>query len=282
MPGIAHPQDRIASLLDADFMRIAALVHGIAGIVLPENKRPLVQSRLMRRLQALGLDSFSAYADFVSQKGNEVERAELLTAVTTNVTAFFREQHHFDKLLNTILPTLSEKARAGGRVRIWSAGCSSGEEPYSIASCVLAAIPEAGRLDVRILATDIDQSMIARVQTAKYSTEAVAAVPADQTQKLFGPAREGGFVQISDAARHLVRAKLLNLQDNWPMSGTFDAIFCRNVVIYFDKITQERLWLRFAQLLPPGGSLMIGHSERVTGDALSKFVVDGVTTYKRH
>lgn len=281
MAELQHGSNRDAILHDSDFTRIAALVHGIAGIVLPDNKRPLVQSRLTRRLQALGLDSFAAYADFVGQKHNDAERSELLTAVTTNVTAFFREQHHFDTLLSAVLPALAIKARSGGRVRLWSAGCSSGEEPYSLASCLLAAIPDAQRLDVRILATDIDETMVARVRKGHYPAEAASAMSAEHARRLFQGTGDPSLVRISDAARKLVTVKPLNLQDKWPMTGAFDVIFCRNVVIYFDKATQERLWTRFAQLLPSGGYLMIGHSERVTGEALTHFAADGITTYKR-
>ena len=281
MTGAIQTDSRDVKLLDADFIRIAALVHEIAGIVLPENKRPLVQSRLMRRLQALGIDSFARYADFAVQDGNDLERAQLVTAVTTNVTSFFREKHHFDMLIKAVLPALIEKVRAGGKVRIWSAGCSSGEEPYSIAACVLSAIPDAVHLDVRILATDIDETMVARVRDAQYSTEAAATVSAEYARRLFQPSDVPGMVAISEAARKLVTVRPLNLQGGWPMSGQFDVIFCRNVVIYFDKTTQERLWPRFANLLSQGGYLMIGHSERVTGDALSQLSVNGTTTYKR-
>ena len=273
--------EREAPLRDADFKRIAALVHAMAGIVLPENKRPLVQSRLTRRLRALGLSDFSVYADFVSQAENVSERRELVTAVTTNVTSFFRERHHFEALTQTIFPNLTARLRSGGRVRIWSAGCSSGEEAYTIAACLLAALPEAGRLDVRILATDIDRTMVEKARNARYPAEVVASLPRDHARRLFPAPADAGMVQIADPVRALVSCKLLNLQDEWPMRGKFDIIFCRNVVIYFDKDTQEALWQRFAGLLPQGGYLMIGHSERVSGPALAEFATDGLTTYAR-
>jgi chemotaxis protein methyltransferase CheR len=272
--------DRDFPLSDADFARIAGLVHAIAGIVLPENKRPLVHSRLVKRLRALGLAGFADYADLIGDGGSEAERRELVSAVTTNVTSFFREQHHFDLLAQTVLPPLAARAREGGRVRIWSAGCSSGEEAYSIAATVLDALPEAPRLDVRILATDIDEKMVQRVRSAVYPAESVAELSPDLRRKLFGAA-QGSELRIADGLRALVTCKPLNLQQAWPMRGPFDVIFCRNVVIYFDRPTQERLWSRYADLLPPGGYLMVGHSERVSGAALSAFEAVGVTAYRR-
>ncbi|MFN7222680.1 MAG: CheR family methyltransferase [Paracoccaceae bacterium] len=274
-------QAKDVELSNRDFSRISKLVHDIAGIVLVEAKRPLVHSRLMRRLRALGLPDFASYADFICGSGSDDERRELISAVTTNVTAFYREQHHFDKLAQTILPPLIARAKSGGRVRIWSAGCSSGEEPYSIAATVLAAFSDARRHDVRILATDIDQRMVGRTRQAEYPIEAGAELAHERARLLFADPRARDGLRISPAARELVICNALNLQDTWPMKGQFDVIFCRNVVIYFDKATQESLWQRFALALSPGGYLMIGHSERVTGPALSDFEVDGITTYKR-
>lgn len=277
----AQMAERDLQLTDRDFARIAGLVHQIAGIVLAEAKRPLVQSRLTRRLRALNLSDFSAYADFVSDQRGNAERMELISAVTTNVTSFFREAHHFEALTTRALPGLLEKARSGGRVRLWSAGCSSGEEPYSIAATILAACSDIHRHDLRILATDIDHAMVERTRAATYPAEAAAGLSFDHQRWLFGPEVKAANGVIQDALRRLVTCNLLNLQEDWPMKGPFEVIFCRNVVIYFDKTTQERLWQRFAALLPSGGYLMIGHSERVTGPALLDFDVDGITTYRR-
>lgn len=273
--------DRDIQLSDRDFARIAHLVHQIAGIVLADAKRPLVHSRLMRRLRALGLPDFAAYGDFLSGPGGESERQELISAVTTNVTSFFREAHHFETLSRIALPHLMAKARAGGRVRIWSAGCSSGEEPYSIAATVLAAFPDAQRHDLRILATDIDRTMVERTRRASYPAESGTGVAPDIARRLFADPQAPGALRISDAARALVTCNALNLNDTWPMRGPFEMIFCRNVVIYFNKSSQEALWSRFAEILAPGGYLMIGHSERVTGPALAAFEVAGITTYRR-
>jgi chemotaxis protein methyltransferase CheR len=279
------PDNVTLSLKDTDFTKISALVHAISGIVLPDNKRPMVQSRLLRRVQALRMSTLSDYVEFVTGPAGMTERSHLLSAVTTNVTAFFRETHHFETLEKTILPALKQSVMGGRRLRLWSAGCSSGEEPYSLAACVTAAIPNASRLDVRILATDIDQTMVEHVRAGKYTSDAVRDLENEWSSRLFGlPAKEvmrRGSAEIAAPLQAMVRCKSLNLQEEWPMKGLFDVIFCRNVVIYFDKQTQERLWSRFAAVLQPGGYLMIGHSERVTGAALSAFSSEGITTYRR-
>ncbi|MDO8881875.1 protein-glutamate O-methyltransferase CheR [Pseudotabrizicola sp.] len=268
-------------LSDKDFSRIAQLVHGLAGIVLAEAKRPLVHSRLIKRLRALNLRDFAAYADYISASGSEAERLELISAVTTNVTSFFREQHHFDMLTSTVLPPLLAKAQSGGRVRLWSAGCSSGDEPFSLAATVLGLCPDVHRHDLRILATDIDRTVIEKTRRATYAPEAASGLAPEVSRRLFVNPKAEDALQVSDNVRKLVQCNHLNLQDKWPFRGPFDVIFCRNVVIYFDKPTQERLWLRFAEALAPGGYLMIGHSERVTGPSLAEFSADGMTAYRR-
>ena len=281
---IMGPQ-AIPALNDSDFVKIAALVHSISGIVLPENKRPMVQSRLLRRLQALKMSSLSDYVGYVSGSAGVEERARLVSAVTTNVTSFFREEHHFEFLERKILPALKERMKSGGRLRFWSAGCSSGEEPYSLAACLDAAFSNADRLDIRILATDIDQVMVEHVRAATYAVDPLRDMENERAMRLFGKSSKDlakiGSAEIARPLRNLVKCNALNLQDDWPMRGMFDVIFCRNVVIYFDRATQERLWDRFADVLLPGGYLMIGHSERITGGALSAFATEGITTYRR-
>jgi chemotaxis protein methyltransferase CheR len=270
-------------LTDADFARIAALVRRHMGITLAESKRPLVYSRLARRLRALRLDGFPAYLDLLASPDGTTEREELISAVTTNVTAFFRESHHFDTLRDAALPALIDRARAGGRVRLWSAGCSSGEEPYSIAATLAAACPDAARLDIRILATDIDRAILARAEAGLYPDETAAALPADLARLVFPREGRGPEGQaVADPLRRLIRFRRLNLIDTWPMRGPFDVIFCRNVMIYFDRPAQEEIWQRFASLLAPGGWLMIGHSERVSGPAQAGLSVAGITTYRKH
>jgi chemotaxis protein methyltransferase CheR len=177
---------------------------------------------------------------------------------------------------------LLEAARRGGRVRIWSAGCSSGQEPYSIALTILSVMPDAAAFDVKVLATDIDFNMIKEGQSGVYGEEALASLPAALRQRWFtsGAQRGGKKCCATAELRELIAFRELNLIGSWPMRGPFQAIFCRNVVIYFEEHTQAKIWSRFLPLLSPGGFLYVGHSERLAGLAASAFSSDGVTTYR--
>lgn len=267
----------------ADFRQIAAILHDDAGISLSESKAALVYARLAKRLRALGLASFRDYCALVSG-GNAVdERQKLVAALTTNVTKFFREKHHFDHLQRTVLPALIDRARKGGQVRIWSAGCSNGQEAYSAALVILQMMPEVLDRDFKILATDIDPNMIAEGRAGLYGDVAVEDVPAELRNRWLRKVRDGSELkwQVPDEARELVSFRELNLFARWPMKRPFDVIFCRNVAIYFDKEKQSGLWSRFAGALVPNGYLYIGHSERIAGPATSIFVNDGITTWRR-
>lgn len=265
-----------------DFREIAGMLHDDAGIFLPEGKVTLVYSRLAKRLRALGLESFRDYCALVATSEGIDERKRMLAALTTNVTRFFREPHHFEHLKTQVLPALLERARAGGRVRIWSAACSTGQEPYSIAMTLLSLMPDAARYDIRILATDIDPNVVEEARRGLYSEESVNQVPAGLRQAWFASAKATGMknFQVKPAAQELITFRELNLIGEWPMKGKFEVIFCRNVVIYFEEKTQIKVWNRFKAILPVGGRLYIGHSERVAGTGDS-FETDGLTTYKR-
>jgi Methylase of chemotaxis methyl-accepting proteins len=264
-----------------DFRRISAMIHADAGISMPAHKATLVYSRLAKRLRILGLKDFSEYCALVASAEGSGERQEMLAALTTNVTRFYREPHHFEHLRTHILPPLIASARKGGRVRLWSAACSSGQEPYSIALTVLSLLPDAAQRDIRILATDIDPNMIAISKSGLYDRSAIEPVPSDLRQRWFAPVEgDRGMVRIADQARALVEFRRLNLIGDWPMRGTFQAIFCRNVAIYFDDPTQGKIWSRMVTLLDPAGALYIGHSERVSGPAERKLRSDGITTYR--
>lgn len=261
-----------------DFRQIASVLHAHAGIALTEAKAALVYSRLAKRLRSLGLRSFREYCALIDGREGVDERQAMMAALTTNVTRFFREPHHFDHLRDQVMPALAERARAGGRVRLWSAACSNGQEPYSMAITVLDALPEAADLDVRILATDIDPNMVAEGKAGVYRQEHLEPVPMAQRTRWFNKAPEGWAV--NDTLRRLVAFRELNLIGDWPMKGQFDVIFCRNVVIYFDDQTQERVWSRFVPLMTPGATLYIGHSERVSGPAADRLDTSGLTTYR--
>ena len=274
----ARPSPGDVALTDTDFAAIVQLVRVSSGIALGENKRDLVYGRLRRRLRSLGLASFAAYRALLEGPQGQAEMVRMVNAITTNLTGFFREPHHFDHLAQEVLPRL-RTARDGQRLRIWSAGCSSGEEPYSIAMTLRAAMPELGRWDARILATDIDTDMVAHGSAGLYDAARARAIPPlhrrGATQGL-----PDGRVGMSEDLRALIVFKALNLLGAWPMSGPFDAIFCRNVVIYFDKPTQRTLFDRFADMLAPGGHLYIGHSESLFRVS-DRFIHLGRTIYRK-
>lgn len=264
-----------------DFRAIAAMLRADAGIDLPAAKATLAYSRLAKRLRILGLRSFREYCALISSPDGAAERGHMLSALTTNVTRFFREPHHFEHLKSHVLPPLLEQARRGGRVRLWSAACSTGQEPYSLALTLLALAPDAATLDVRILATDIDPAVLARARRGHYGEAELAPVPQDLRHRWFMPAGPGAW-SVARELRRLVAFRTLNLSGGtWPMRGRFQAVLCRNVVIYFDDATQAALWQRLASLIEPDGHLYIGHSERLMGPAARAFESAGLTTYRR-
>lgn len=252
-----------------------------AGIALSEAKANLVYSRLAKRIRKLGLEGFNEYCTLIEAPHGEEERKEMVAALTTNVTRFFREPHHFEHMRARMLPHLIERAKAGQRIRFWSAACSSGQEPYSMALTLLQDMPDAGRYDIRILATDIDPNVLALAEAGIYDDSQLAPVPGALRQSWFKPLNDGsGRLQAKEELRQLISFRRLNLIGNWPMKGKFQIIFCRNVVIYFDNPTQEQIWTRFLPLMEESGALYIGHSERVSGAAERCVASDGVTIYR--
>jgi chemotaxis protein methyltransferase CheR len=246
---------------DEDFQALRGLVKSLTGINLSEQKRELVYGRLTRRLRALQLRTFAEYRERL--KGDPQELAELCNAITTNLTSFFREPHHFQYLREHVLLPFMADRRGEHRLRIWSAGCSTGEEPYSIAMSVLETLPDPGRWDVRILATDLDSEVLQRARRGVYPAERTANLSPERLQRFFTERQEAGGSswQIKPEVAALVTFKQLNLIHALPMRGPLDAIFCRNVVIYFDKDTQRELFARIARLQRPGDLLFLGHSE---------------------
>ncbi|MEX0404261.1 protein-glutamate O-methyltransferase [Aquibium sp. LZ166] len=263
-----------------DFRQIAAILHDHAGIQLSETKAALVYARLAKRLRALGLENFRDYCSFVAKSEGLDERQRMVAALTTNVTKFFREAHHFEHLKRTVFPELLERAKRGAEVRIWSAGCSNGQEAYSIALVILSMMPDAAKRDVRILASDIDPNMIQEGRIGQYPGQALTDVPPELRKRWFrrAPGSADDW-QVADEVKDLVSFRELNLFAKWPMQKKFDIVFCRNVVIYFDKGKQADLWGRFSGVLKPDGWLYIGHSERISGPATDHFTCEGITTW---
>lgn len=280
------PDECLASgeypLTRRDLSEIAAMIYADAGIYLNESKASLVYSRLSKHIRNLGLKGFRDYCQLVSSPAGAAARRDMLSHLTTNFTRFFRENHHFDHLRTDVLPGLIARAKNGGRVRIWSAACSDGQEPYSIALTVLSLLPNAADYDLRILATDIDPKILALARAGAYDTTALETVNPAMRKQWFSEVEFGGRRkwQVDDRVKRLITFNELNLMAQWPIKGPFDVIFCRNVVIYFDEPTQMKIWSRFAGVLDTGGHLYIGHSERVSGDAKGLFDNIGITTYR--
>lgn len=277
----AARKDRDVSYTSADFARIAQFLHATTGIRLTDGNERMVYARLAARVLELGLASFSAYVDLATSPSENEERDRLISALTTNTTHFYREGYHFDFLTETILPGLIRRAREGDRIRIWSAGCSTGDEPYSIALCVLAAFPDVASHDVRILATDIDRTALGRAATASYSPNSLRELPASLAEKHFEAVTDTNHQRPKAEVRSLIAFRHLNLVGPWPFKGPFDVIFCRNVAIYMDPETQEQVWTAFREVIRPGGHLFIGHSERLSASLKTDFSLVGTTTYRR-
>lgn len=271
-------------LRSSEFAALRELVLETTGISLADSKHELVKRRFSPRLRELGLDSFSAYVDYVKQNFNQ-EGANFCNAITTNLTSFFREQHHYEFLERMILPQWQKNPL--GRLRIWSAGCSTGQEAYCLAMSVLKIIPDAAHRDIRILATDLDDNCLSRAREGVYEVREFEKVPQEVMDEHFLPAeivsktmRRDAYV-ASDKLKSLITFNKLNLVQQWPMQGRFDVIFCRNVFIYFDKSTQEKILRNFATYQSPGSHLCLGHSETVAAAASLGYQLIGKTTYLR-
>lgn len=271
--------DPAMALHDAEFRCIAAFVREHCGIMLGDNKRQLVYGRLSRRLKELGLGSFSEYCERLrTQPDDEID--PLASAISTNVTRFFREDHHFDYLARELLPALA--GAANPRIRVWSAGCASGEEPYSIAMVMAEVLAERAAGIARVLATDLSLRALAVAQHGRYPLDRLHEVSEPRRKRWFlsGNGGNQGQALVAQGVRDLVLFKQLNLLHDWPIQGPLDAIFCRNVVIYFDHSTKLRLFARFAQVLAPGGYLFLGHSESLHGMS-DAFDLVGRTIYRK-
>jgi chemotaxis protein methyltransferase CheR len=265
-------------LSDEEFHEIRRVVHRTTGIALADTKRHLVYGRLARRLRALDMTSFRDYLARIEDDKAELE--EFCNAITTNLTFFFREGHHFQYLSNTLLPMLQKRNAASRRIRIWSAGCSTGEEPYSIAACVNETLGGLRDWDIKILATDLDSNVLAHGQEGVYHADRLDKVDKSRRDRWFSPLNGGAQWSAKEELRRLISFKRLNLMEAWPFKGPFDAIFCRNVVIYFDKPTQRVVFGRMAELQRSGDHLFIGHSESLF-NVCERYDLIGQTTYRK-
>ncbi|MGI9508145.1 MAG: CheR family methyltransferase [Geminicoccaceae bacterium] len=279
MTGFAALQVKKFTLSDADFRSIRDMVYDHAGILLGDQKFDLVYSRLTKRLRELGLPDFRSYVELVNSPAGKNELEQMLNALTTNLTSFFRESHHFDHLKDVALRELTDPQKAGAhRLRLWSSACSTGEEPYSIAMTLLESGIDLNRIDARILATDLNTEVLEQASVGRYSGAVMSKCPGSCRQ-YFQPGPNGDG-QAKASIRDLISFRQLNLLGTWPMKGPFDIVFCRNVLIYFDTETKNRLVDRFVNILKVGGWLYLGHSEAASGNH-PKLELIGRTIYRK-
>lgn len=266
---------------DKDFNKIRNLVKSHTGISLSDAKKDMVYSRLSRRLRNLGINNFTDYCKLVDD-GDDAELIKFTNAITTNLTSFFREEHHFKYLSKTLIPAIMKANRHDKRIRIWSAGCSTGEEPYSLAIAIKETIPDNKAWDIKILATDLDSDVLSTASKGIYGSERIDGLSSNRKIKWFlnGKGDNSGAVKVRAELQDIITFKQLNLLREWPVKGSFDFIFCRNVVIYFDKETQKVLFDRYANILKNDAHLFIGHSESLF-KVSERFKLLGQTIYKK-
>ncbi len=273
------------TITDQEFETIRALVKSKTGISLGLHKRDLVISRLSRRLRALGLSSFSQYIEVLRQAGDGGELVQMINHITTNKTDFFREKHHFQILADTLLPNIYAEGEVSGKrvLRAWSAGCSSGEEPYTIAITLQEFFAERPGWDYKLLASDLDTTMLERASRGAYDSAMLEPVPKNLLNKYFVRTGRGEevFYQVKPELRQLISFRKFNLMnDTYPLKVAMDFIFCRNVLIYFDADDKARILRRFHQALKPGGHIFVGHSESLMM-VKDIFTYAGTTVYRK-
>jgi len=277
----SHSQrEREFEFTSSDFETVRKTLYEQAGISLNDGKADLAYGRLARRLRNLRMSRFSDYLAYVNSTEGESEMVHFINALTTNLTAFFREPHHFEFLEKTALPETMRRHQHDRRVRLWSAGCSTGEEPYSLAMTLAESPIISSPWDTKLLATDLDSNVVETAREGRYAEKRIEGLSAAHTRKWFHSLPGGDEVQVKEALQDMIAFKQLNLMHDWPMHGPFDIIFCRNVVIYFDKPTQMRLFERYADILVDGGYLFLGHSETMH-NLSDRFELIGKTIYRK-
>ena len=264
---------------DFDFLRRLSNQH--TGIVVTDDKFDMFYSRLARRVRALGLGSFAEYCNYLEHPDSDTEMVELVNALTTNLTSFFRENHHFEFLAGTALPDLVQRNRSSRKVRIWSAGCSTGEEPYSLSMVLQESMPLLNGWDVKLLASDIDSNVLRQAQAGVYPLARVEGIAKARLKRFFqkGSGSNTGKARVRSELRRAMEFRQVNLMNKLDVE-TQDIIFCRNVIIYFDKETKRKLLDKFAESLAPNGYLFVGHSESLH-QVTDRFQLIGNTVYRK-
>ncbi len=249
---------------DQEFRQFSDFIYSACGIKLHDGKREMVKARVGKQVRLRGLSEFKEYFELVKSDSSGTEMVNLLNVISTNLTYFFRESKHFDYLQNEVMPEINSNGLR--RVRIWSAGCSTGEEPYTLAMVVSEHI-DSSITDWKILATDLSTKVLSIGAQGLYGSDRMRGVPVDYQKKYFqkGSKEKSGFYQVRPELKQRIHFGRLNLMEPFPVKGPFDVIFCRNVMIYFDRPTQEALAKKFHQVIRPGGFFFVGHSESLLG-----------------
>ena len=282
----ARPGQINTDLSLADFETLRAIVLQHTGISLNASKMELVKRRFLPRLRALALTDFSQYVEYLDANF-DTEGVNFCNAITTNLTSFFREHHHFELVSTMLRALLARRDRKPQRVRLWSAGCSAGQEAYSLAITLRETFPDLDRLDVRILATDLDENCLKTARRGVYPQKEFEKMHEPLINRYFtevaspGKTMPGRCFEAGDELKSLITFNKLNLMHSWPMKGPFDFILCRNVFIYFDKDTQLQILRKFSALQPIGGYLCLGHSEIIPNPPSLGYQMTGKTSYKR-
>jgi chemotaxis protein methyltransferase CheR len=278
----ATPVEREFPFSYEDFDYLRKIVNGRTGIVVTDEKYDMFYSRLVRRIRLLRLQNFTQYCDLIKSEDGQAEIIQLVNAITTNLTSFFRENHHFEFLLQRVIPELQNRAPAERKLRIWSAGCSTGEEPYSIAMTVAESGLASKGWDIKILATDIDSNVLEQAASGVYNMDRVENLPQQRLQRWFlkGKKEQAGKVRVKPEVHKPIEFAQLNLNSAWVLPETVDIVFCRNVIIYFDRESKRTLIDRIAENLTMGGYLFIGHSESMFRVS-ERFELVGNTIYRK-
>ncbi len=273
-------QTREFSFTRDDFNFLRHLSNERTGIVVTDDKFDMFYSRLSRRVRNLGLKSFSEYCDLLKREKADNEVLELINAITTNLTAFFRENHHFEYLSATVIPDLLNRNASTRKISIWSAGCSTGEEPYSISITLNESLPSGW--NVNILATDIDSNVLSKAAQGIYPLERITGIQKSRLNRWFqrGTGSRDGLARLKPEVKRLIEFRQLNLMEQWRLDEPMDFIFCRNVIIYFDNQTKAKLVNRYADTLKVGGYLFVGHSESLH-KLTDRFKLIGKTIYQK-
>ena len=264
-----------------EFDKLRKIANEYTGIVVSDDKYDMYYARLTKRLRALGLASFAAYIQYL-QQNQTTEFTPFIDSITTNLTSFYREKHHFDQLKKDIIPALLNSSGFDKKIRVWSAGCSTGEEPYTIAMTLLEVLTSSPGVSARILASDIDTTVLQRAASGVYEIGRTDGLDKDILKRWFlrGKGSKQGYVRVSPMLQKIIEFRQFNLIRDFPIKEKFNIIFCRNVVIYFDRPTKTQLINHFADHLADDGILILGHSESMQGIS-SRFRSIGKTVYRK-